>query len=515
MGTTHSHWWERRGTVALLVLLAMVPLLLPPVAPLIDLPGHMGRYRVQLSYADSAILRQFYDFHWALIGNLGVDLLIIPMAKLFGLELGVKLIVMAIPAMTVGGLLWIAREVHGEVQPTSLFALPLAYGHPFLFGFVNFALSMAFALLAFALWLQLARLGRTRLRAAVFVVLAPLIWLTHTFGWGTLGVLAFSAELIRQHDRGGSWPHAIFHAGVQVLSIAPPLMLMIVWRSGHVSGQTGDWFNWAAKLQWFTMTLRDRWQAFDMLSVWLLVMLVIYALADRRLEISRNLGASALFLAAVFLLLPRIVFGSAYADMRITPFMIAIAVIGIRQRPGASVRFANALALGGLAFFGARIAANTVSFARASADYGRALGALDHVPVGGRLVSFVGHPCRTLWTTNRMEHLPAMAIVRRQAFSNDQWDMAGAQLLTAKRPEARHYRGDPSEIVTAVRCRGEFWRPLDVSLATFPRDAFDYVWLIDPPSFDPRWTRGLTPIWMNGRDTLYRVDDRRMLVRFK
>ncbi|MQH18582.1 hypothetical protein EI065_25015, partial [Escherichia coli] len=111
-------------------------------------------------------LSDWYNFSWQLIGNLGIDILIIPLAKLFGLELAVKLIVMTIPALTVTGFLWIAREVHGRIPPTALFALPLAYSYAFQFGFVNFALSMALALNAFALWLRLARTGHFRLRAA-------------------------------------------------------------------------------------------------------------------------------------------------------------------------------------------------------------------------------------------------------------------------------------------------------------------------------------------------------------
>ena len=124
------------------------------------------------------------------------------LAPLFGLEPAVKLIVLPIPALTVAGLLWVAREVHGRVPPTALFALPFAYNFPFLFGFVNFALSMALALIAFAFWL---RLGAARTGSGC----APpcscrsrsLLWVVHAFGWGTLGVLAFSAELVRQHDQ--------------------------------------------------------------------------------------------------------------------------------------------------------------------------------------------------------------------------------------------------------------------------------------------------------------------------
>src|SRR5881394_2461374 len=87
-------WWESWPCLALVVLATMVPLLYPPIPPLVDLFGHMGRYRVELDAAHSPWLGQYYGYHWAAIGNLGVDLLVKLLAPLFGLELGVKLIVL-------------------------------------------------------------------------------------------------------------------------------------------------------------------------------------------------------------------------------------------------------------------------------------------------------------------------------------------------------------------------------------------------------------------------------------
>lgn len=505
----HNQWWQKRTTVVLLAIMAMLPLLWPTIPPLVDLPGHMGRFRVQLDYAESETFRNFYSFKWNLIGNLGVDLLIIPLSKIFGLELGTKLIVMSIPALMVAGLLWIAREVHGEIPPTAMFALPLAYGHPFLFGFVNFALSMALALLAFALWLRLARQGRLKLRAALFVVIGPVLWITHTFGWGTLGVLAFSAELIRQHDHGRSWPRAVFWTGIHCLSLAPPILLMVAWRSGSVGGQTADWFNWDAKAQWLVMTLRDRWQDWDIASVVLLCLLPVGAVLYRHLELSRNLAASAAILIIVFIFLPRIVFGSAYADMRLTPYMLAIAVVAIRPMPSASQKLLSVLAIAAFAFFAARIGGNTFTRYQIAAAQNRSLVALDYVPVGARLVSFVGHRCALQWGLNPNWHLPAIATVRRNAYSNDQWDMAGAQLMRPIKTDAGYFRHDPSQVVIAGRCRDK-WKSLDWSLANLPRGAFDYVWLIEPPVHDPAGLRGMTPIWTDGNNALYRIDDRAM-----
>jgi hypothetical protein len=516
------NWWQTRWFVAAMALLAAVPLLWPTVPPLVDLAGHMGRYRVQLEYADQPWLAQWYHFEWQMIGNLGIDLLIEPLAPIFGLELAVKLIVIAIPVLTVTGLLWIAREVQGRIPATALFALPLAYSYPFQFGFVNFALSMALALNLFALWLRMGRLGAVRLRMVLFVPLSCLLWLAHTFGWGVLGVLAFSAELIRQHDirraRGArgmkGWVESAFHAGIGCIPLALPMVLMVLWRSGeHVTGQTGDWFNWRWKINWVTMALRDRWMAFDLASVTVLFLVLLKGVRDERVEYSRNLVLSAAFLAVVYVLLPRIVFGSAYADMRLAPYVLAIALIALRPRRGLSFRGASTLAIVGLLFFVVRIGATTVSYVMYSNDYDRVLTALDHVPPRARLLTFVGRQyCADVWPSSRLEHVAGLALERKLAYANDQWSMAGGQLLTVRYAPAKRFAHDPSEIVTQRRCRGQWWRPIETALKLLPRDAFDYVWLVHPPRYDEALTRGMTPIWRSGRDVLYRIDDRRPII---
>jgi hypothetical protein len=500
----HLHWWEQRWFVLALVLISAVPLLWPQVPPLLDLPGHMGRYRVQLDLGQSEALQQFYAFEWALIGNLGVDLLMELLGPLLGLEPAVKLIVLAIPPLTVAGFLWVAREVHGEVTPTALFAVPFAYNFPFLFGFVNFALSMALAFLAFALWLRLARLGRLRIRALIFVPISMIIWVTHAFGWGTLGVLAFSAELVRQYDRGHPFFGAGFRAGLHCLALTPPIALMLLWRS-NAAGQTADWFNMEVKLSWLAMSLRDRWEWFDLVSLALACTVIAWAMVTWRLVFSRNLLASALFLSIVFVLLPRIVFGSAYADMRLAPYLFAAALLAIRFPEGSSVKLMRAVAIAGLAFVLVRTGGTTVSSFMYDRQFQRELAALDHVPHGARMVSFVGRPCGQPWAMNRMLHLPGLAIVRRHAFSNDQWTMEGAQLLDVHYRQGWPFIRDPSQIVTRARCRREVWRPIGIALAYFPRHAFDHVWLIGPPPFDPALTEGWEELWRDGDSVLYRI----------
>lgn len=498
-------WWNSPLYVLALMLAVAVPLIWPHIPPLTDLMGHMGRYRVELADPSSPLRTSFYSFKWAVMGNLGVDLLIVPIAKIFGLELGVKLIVLVIPPLTVLGMLMIAREVHGRLPATAAFAVPLVYGFPFQWGFINFALSMAFALNAFWLWLRLGRLGRLRLRAALFVPLGGAIWLAHSFGWGVLGLLAFSAEYVRWRQRGKGFFAAVWHGGLACLPLTPPILLMLAWRSGTVSGQTTDWFNWAAKFVYFLSTLRNHWMQLDIASLFLLVGLITFGMLGMSIRMEPVLGHAAVVLIAAFILLPRIALGSAYTDMRLAPFMLAVAVLGLMPKT-LDRRWLNGLALAALGLVAARMGISTVRFAQVDDHYREQLAALDHVPQHSRVFVLVDLPCLSRWDATRMDHLGAMAIVRREAFVNGQWSMPGAQLLTIRYAPAKGFAEDPTQILRPVWCRAPGSRSLESSLAHFPRNAFDFLWLVD--ARPERWPHepDLVQVWHGPKaGALYRV----------
>ena len=488
-----------------MILVSAIPLLYPSVPPLVDLLGHMGRYRVEIDLASSPWLAQYYGFQWAAIGNLGVDILVIPLAKIFGLELAVKLIVLAIPPMTVAGFLWVAREVHGRIPPTAAFALPFAYSHPFMYGFVNFALSIALAFLAFGLWLRLARLGRQRLRSILFVPISLIIFFTHTFGWGVLGLLCFSGEAIRQHDSGKGWFRSGINAALHASVMALPLFFMLAWRSRIQGGQTGHWFDLDYKWKFFLAALRDRWKWFDIGAVTITILVMIDSLRQRQLTFSRNLAFSGLVLFAGFMLLPYLVFGSAFADMRMIPYVIAVLLLAIRFRAETQRPRADVIAALGLIFFLARIAGTTASLAIAAQDQQAKLRALDQVPMGARVLSLVYTGCGGEWGLLRNSHLGAMTIVRRHGFSNDQWVAEGLNLLSLRYHEADPFTSDPSQIVRLPRCTSRvYWNP-QTALRAIPPGRFDYLWLVDFPPPDPWQEQGNRPLWSAGKSTLYRL----------
>jgi hypothetical protein len=173
----------------------------------------------------------------------------------------------------------------------------------------------------------------------------------------------------------------------------------------------------------------------------------VYAIVSRKLTLSRNLAFSAIVLAIGFAVIPRIVFGSAYADMRLVPYLMAVGLLAIRFRGAPDRRTAQVLAVLGLLFFGTRTAANTISLGIAGADQRAKMHAIDQMPRGARVLSLVGMTCSEYWPLLRDGHLGAMVIVRREGFSNDQWLLEGVNLLDLKYRAAGYYAADPSQLV--------------------------------------------------------------------
>lgn len=491
-----------------MVLLAAVPLLYPPTPPLVDLGSHIGRYRIQLEHDSWPTFRAYYRFAWAPIGNLGVDLLVYALAPLLGLENAVKLIVLAIPPLTVAGFLLTAREVHGRIPPTALFAIPLAYNFPLHFGFVNFALSLAFAFLLLPLWLRLGQKGRLALRAGLFVPLSLLLWLTHTFGWAILGVLAFGAEFARREDEG-PWLLRGWRAGLACVPLAPPVLAIIAWRLASTSqgSVTGGWFDPNTKFAYLASVLRDRWRWFDLASITVIAAVFGYAAASRRMTFSPLLLTGAVLLVPCYLVLPARVFGAAYADMRMLPYACAALLLSVRPAAEAGRRLVHGLALAGLALVVVRTGGTTASLYLYSRTFERELGAVPHIGEGSRVVALIGSHCPTVWRMDRLEHISGLAIARRRAFTNDQWSEPGAQLVIPHNPAAGFYEHDASQMVRYGSCvAGRGWFSMDDHLRLVPRQAFDYLWLVQPPAYDPALVAGLRPVWRSGTSVLFRID---------
>jgi len=498
-----DNWWSRPPYVALLLLLLAVPLMWPAVPPLDDMPTHLGRFRIQAGTADAPTLAGIFTIRWMPVGNLGVDLLVLALQPLLGVELAAKTVVISIPVISGAGLLLIAREAHDELPASAGFALPLVYGYAFQYGFINFSLAAGLALLCFGTVLRYQRLKRPWLWRMLILLGSIMIYFAHIFGWVVFGLLIAGNALYRHLGRWRITIVTLRSLAAECLLLALPLVFVIIWRSGDNQGETSAYFDVGHKWGWIESALRDRWVRWDGLSALGCVGLVALGLIGIA-RMDRRLMTVFLVMAAFYLFIPYAFHGLIYADMRIAPLMLAIGVIAIAPRAAWGRGTASLVALLALSFVAARTAATTISYAQYAADHQRYLVALDHVPRGARIAAFVAPPCPRGWSVPRIVHLASMAIVRRDAFANDQFDMPGAQLVEVGPSIPRAFAYHSSEQVRLPGCD----RPeplLSERIASLPRGTFDHLWLI---GVDPRnrpeepWLRVL---WSDDRSALYAI----------
>jgi hypothetical protein len=342
----------------------------------------------------------------------------------------------------------------------------------------------------------------------LFVPLSCLVWLCHAFGWGVLGVLVWGSEFAMARTRGRAALASIVAATLRCVPVAAPLLLMALWRAGGGGAQSAGFVQFDLKLFALAAALRDQWLVWDAFAVAAALVLLAAPVFDRRLAYVSTLAIPALLLSALFLILPNRLFGSAYADARLAPIAIMVALSAMRLRPSAGDGAARVLAMLGCLFVAARLAGTTASFARADREAHHELTMLDAVSIGARVLFLVEQDCGLIWSLPRKSHFGSFVIVRRSGFANDQWDNSGSQLVRIIHDVPADFRSDPSQFFVADRCSGAAQSSLvryagggsarvpsrNAVLMRFPRDAFDLVWLIGSPAAIAGPDPGLEPV---------------------
>lgn len=496
---TLVRWWETRWFALAALAMAVVPLLWPSLPPLADMPGHLGRYHVADAIGISADLQRHWSFRWAPVGNLGVDLLVQALAPLTGVELAARLMVMSIPPLWVLGLLLVSHESGGKVSPAAGFAVPLAYCFPFQFGFVNFMLSSALALIALALWIRWGRQGRIGLRTIVFVPVSCLLWLAHSAGWGLFGLVAFATEVVRMRRTGIGWIGSVLRASLFCSALTLPLVPMLL---AATPGNPLLW-DWKAKASWLPALLRERWKWYDVASAVLLFSILWMAVRNRCFRFDPLAGAAALITLAAFVWMPRLAAGGAYVDMRMLAPGIALALVSIRVEPG-NARVEARLALAAAVFLAMRTIGSTIAMILAAQPQQQALEVVPHIPRGAAVLVLVNEPCSSQWVSRRLAHIAGIAVARRDIFENGQWTLDGQQLLRHRHPGAQPYAADPSQLVYPAVCE---YRTTEFgpAIRTFDRRTFTHVWTLDFPARE-RLAPDVVRIWSNGVSALYAVN---------
>ncbi len=534
MAPDHSPPPRLALVMAAMACLAIMPFLGASIPSMTDLPGHIGRYAVMLDGGRSADLATYYSFDWKLVGNLGVDLIVTSFGWL-GAERAAWLASAMIAPLTILGMAATSRALHGRIQPGAVAAACFAMANPLMFGFVNYCLSFALALLSFALWVRLRDISP--IRAIPCLALAAFgTWLAHAMGWGVLVLLVAGFELerlIRARTLAASG-NAILYG----LALVPPIILTLAWR-----GEGGALLEWGSdilirKAMNWVVILRGEAKWIDLATPALLALACL--VAWRRQAIDWRIATGALLIALACCVMPTTLFGSWGADERIAPAAVIAGLLSLRWKPDrhpgldpgsrclapssegeAGPRIKSRVTMEerparktdrlAIAFVALACALFTIRTAMIARDWHRLdrqitshLAALDRVPMGARIHAIVlTDDCRTPWQQTAYTHLPSLAIGRRHALVNSQWLLPGAALLKVRYPVDPTLAHDPSQSVTGFHCETPVAAPLAERLRQIAHGPWQYLWLLDTRGTDPLPTA--TPIYKDANSALYRL----------
>ena len=434
-----------RWAIVALALAACLPFLFTAYPQMTDYPSHLARYYVMLDGGQNAMLDRYYSFEWALAGNLGADILMVPIGQLLGVENAAWLIGFLLAPLTGLGIVTVEWTLRRHLGFGSVLALVTIWSPAMIMGFYNFCLSVALALFAFALWVKLEH---WRWRWAVFLLIAPIIWICHVSGWGVLGILVFGYEWHRRkHWRAALAPWPLF----------PPFLLFLAgsanpglsYGNNPVAYKIGIWFK----------ALRDQSLTFDILTLAALLGALLIALRARKID--GRLGWAALALFVLTFAMPRHLGGGDYADWRLIAVALMIGSLSIDWKaPRWMVLAVAALFLG-------RLTVTTIAWHQSSDELEHALQAMDALPRGARVAGAVVVPAAQ-WASDPFEHAPSYATVRRDALVNSHFAVPGVHMLQVK--EGGRGFVDPSQRI--MWSKGQI-----VDLERFaPASHADYIW---------------------------------------
>jgi hypothetical protein len=485
---------------------ALVPVFTTEVLPLLDWPNHMARMHVLRDFRDSSLLQQYYAVRWRPIPDLAMDLLVPTLGQVMPLNWAGRIFIGLIFLLLVSGTALVHRLLFGRFSYWPLLAFLFLYDRIFLAGFVNYLFGVGLGLVAFALWLALAR-RPVAVRILLSSVASLALYLSHLFSFGVYGLTVAGLELGRlaQARTPDERLAALKNLPVAAAQAVLPVILFFAEPHDPTSNHVGfGRFVRKADLLFSVFDNYDR--LFDIACFVALLLLFLYGWRRGYIRFAPAMHGPLIALVIAYFAMPSSALTATNLDHRL-PIAFALLLVASAAPRGLSRAATRSLAIGIAALFLVRMAIIENHWQASDRYYASLMPAFEPMKQGARIA--VAYRARTLNTPpsgQPIAHFATMAVGLKDAFV--------PSLFASPSQQPVQFTHNFKPLANDANPM-DLWREFveQPGTATGERVAmlkseFDYMLFVDHDDFTmtpPDW---LQPVLLRPEFQLYRVTTR-------
>ncbi|MEM9225715.1 MAG: hypothetical protein AAGA24_04320 [Pseudomonadota bacterium] len=379
-----------------------------------DYMNHLARTHIEGAIWSDETLQQYYALSFSLIPDLTMDLIIPWLSQLTGTyAAGAVTVAMAFLAPPLAGMA-LAKTVHGRVTWLSLAGFLTVFNVNMDWGFINFAASSGFALLAFVLWIRMQPGPK---RAVTFFFLGLFLAINHALAFLLFGFLAaaWQAGLLMRGGKADILAYLRRDAFWDVIAALGGLLFIALATQGadDLPRGTADFFSLEQKAYALSAGFEFHNRAIGIALALIVLFGAGAAVRAGMVRFQPGMGFLSAALLGLVILMPTSVLGIWGLHLRFSNILLIVFCAGITFVPSVSPRLRQAataliLCMGAVSF-----ANGAVAMARTNQDAGEVRQVLKTLPSGARtLTAYSGEIDNYRFAMNAA----SMAVIDRSAF---------------------------------------------------------------------------------------------------
>lgn len=437
--------------------IALIPVILVHIPPLVDYPNHMARMHILADAGRSPWLSQYYEIHWDILPNLAMDMLVPPLTRFVSVETAGKVFIGLTFALLVGSVMTLHAALHRRWSPWPLLAVFFLYNSVFLWGFLNYLFGLGLALFACALWMIL-RKRPAALVIPVFSLVTTILFFSHLFAFGIFAMVILTYEFAQWWNHRRETARTLETPGWKALpGIALALLLLTMaptfksnpddyplWLRGSPPPSAVTLSPLTVKLESLKGTIRTEHQGLDRVTALALIGLAGIGLVLRRWCVLPSMYLPLVLVAVAAAVMPSTIGTTALVDIRL-PIALVLLTIASSDWPITRRRWLVPVALILSTLFVVRMTAITDHWRETDRHYTQFVQQLDRLPEGARLLSAIMLASYYEWSPRAsrvpepmpMVNLSCWGVIRRAVFVSNLFSAPGqqpVQLTPAVRP---------------------------------------------------------------------------------